>query len=402
MATTSAAANISSISKPSIHPPSKSPLFHKPNSLLPTTSKPSAAAIVAVNLSFSKSSTPTHIPLAYRSPTPNSDESDDKPREEGDPEASRLYYLGLHALQHRGQEGAGIVAVKDQPFVAGYRFGFVGLAHNGNLVNYRKLRAELEETGEQRADHYSATKGAIVTFTRSLALSLVERGIRVNAVAPGPIWTPLQVASFPDEIISKLGGTVPMNRFGETYEVATSFVFLASEELSSYFTGQVLHPYETMASGSKYPPPQHQDQQPGKEYVMNPLPQPLNPKPYNPSNKLLGKIALVTGGDSGIGRSVCLHFAMEGATVAFTYVKGIEDIDKDETIKLIKESKVPSAKDPIAISADLGYESECQRVVDEFIKEYGTIDILVNNAAVQYYSTSIEDITEERLEKTFR
>ncbi|CAN1234290.1 Glucose and ribitol dehydrogenase [Linum perenne] len=115
-----------------------------------------------------------------------------------------------------------------------------------------------------------------------------------------------------------------------------------------------------------------------------------------------GKIALVTGGDSGIGRSVCLHFAMEGATVAFTYVKGIEDIDKDETIKLIKESKVPSAKDPIAISADLGYESECQRVVDEFIKEYGTIDILVNNAAVQYYSTSIEDITEERLEKTFR
>ncbi|CAN1730189.1 Glucose and ribitol dehydrogenase [Linum perenne] len=138
-----------------------------------------------------------------------------------------------------------------------------------------------------------------------------------------------------------------------------------------------------MASGSKYPPPQHQDQQPGKEYVMNPLPQPLNPKPYNPSNKLLGKIALVTGGDSGIGRSVCLHFAMEGATVAFTYVKGIEDIDKDETIKLIKESKVPSAKDPIAISADLGYESECQRVVDEFIKEYGTIDILVNNAAVQ-------------------
>ncbi|CAN1176161.1 NADPH-dependent aldehyde reductase 1, chloroplastic [Linum perenne] len=223
MATTSAAANISSISKPSIHPPSKSPLFHKPNSLLPTTSKPSAAAIVAVNLSFSKSSTPTHIPLAYRSPTPNSDESDDKPREEGDPEASRLYYLGLHALQHRGQEGAGIVAVKDQLHQQ-HSFG-------------RGLRRE------QRADHYSATKGAIVTFTRSLALSLVERGIRVNAVAPGPIWTPLQVASFPDEIISKLGGTVPMNRFGETYEVATSFVFLASEELSSYFTGQVLHPY---------------------------------------------------------------------------------------------------------------------------------------------------------------
>ncbi|CAN1336559.1 Glucose and ribitol dehydrogenase [Linum perenne] len=115
------------------------------------------------------------------------------------------------------------------------------------------------------------------------------------------------------------------------------------------------------------------------------------------------KVALVTGGDSGIGRSVCLHFAMEGATVGFTYVAGIEDIDKEETIKLIKESSTnPSSKHPIAISADLGYESECQRVVDEFIKEYGTIDILVNNAAVQYYTNSIDDITEARLEKTFR
>ncbi|CAN0892387.1 Glucose and ribitol dehydrogenase [Linum grandiflorum] len=156
------------------------------------------------------------------------------------------------------------------------------------------------------------------------------------------------------------------------------------------------------AAEQKYPP-QHQDQQPGKEYIMTPLPLPLNPgKPYKPSNKLLGKVALVTGGDSGIGRSVCLHYALEGATVAFTYVKGIEDEDKDETIKLIKESMTPSAKDPIAIHADLGYESECQRVVDEFVKEYGTIDILVNNAAVQYFNTSIEDITEERLEKTFR
>ncbi|CAN1336558.1 Glucose and ribitol dehydrogenase [Linum perenne] len=108
------------------------------------------------------------------------------------------------------------------------------------------------------------------------------------------------------------------------------------------------------------------------------------------------KVALVTGGDSGIGRSVCLHFAMEGATVGFTYVAGIEDIDKEES------STNPSSKHPIAISADLGYESECQRVVDEFIKEYGTIDILVNNAAVQYYTNSIDDITEARLEKTFR
>ncbi|CAI0466271.1 unnamed protein product [Linum tenue] len=111
-----------------------------------------------------------------------------------------------------------------------------------------------------------------------------------------------------------------------------------------------------------------------------------------------GKVALVTGGDSGIGRSVCLHFAMEGATVGFTYVKGIEDVDKDETIKLIKQLKPPSSKDPIAIQADLGYESECQRVVDE----YGRIDILVNNAAEQHLSHSMDDVTESRLERVFR
>ncbi|CAN1160939.1 Glucose and ribitol dehydrogenase [Linum perenne] len=152
--------------------------------------------------------------------------------------------------------------------------------------------------------------------------------------------------------------------------------------------------------GSKFPP-QHQPQQPGKEYLMHPLPQPLNPS-YNPSNKLLGKVALVTGGDSGIGRSICLHFAMEGATVGFTYVKGIEDIDKNETIRWIKKLKLPCARDPVAIHADLGYESECQRVVEQFINEYKTIDILVNNAAVQYYTYSIDDITEARLENTFR
>ncbi|CAL1396852.1 unnamed protein product [Linum trigynum] len=93
---------------------------------------------------------------------------------------------------------------------------------------------------------------------------------------------------------------------------------------------------------------------------------------------------------------------MEGATVGFTYVKGIEDVDKDETVKLIKQLKTPSSKDPIAIQADLGYESECQRVVDEFVREYETIDILVNNAAVQYYTNSMDDITESRLENVFR
>lgn len=88
---------------------------------------------------------------------------------------------------------------------------------------------------------YASTKGAIVSFTRSLSANLVDKGIRVNAVAPGPIWTPLIVSSFDAEKVSKFGSESPMKRAGEPVEVATSYLFLASED-ASYITGQVLHP----------------------------------------------------------------------------------------------------------------------------------------------------------------
>lgn len=88
---------------------------------------------------------------------------------------------------------------------------------------------------------YSATKGAIVAFTRSLAGNLVKRGIRVNGVAPGPIWTPLIPSTFPEEKVEKFGEDVPMGRPGQPEEVAPSYVFLASDD-ASYFAGQILHP----------------------------------------------------------------------------------------------------------------------------------------------------------------
>jgi len=88
---------------------------------------------------------------------------------------------------------------------------------------------------------YASTKGAIVSFTRSLSANLAEKGIRVNAVAPGPIWTPLIVSSFDPKKVAKHGSDVPLKRPGEPAEVAPSYLFLASDD-AIYITGQVLHP----------------------------------------------------------------------------------------------------------------------------------------------------------------
>jgi NAD(P)-dependent dehydrogenase (short-subunit alcohol dehydrogenase family) len=88
---------------------------------------------------------------------------------------------------------------------------------------------------------YASTKGAIVSFTRSLSANLVKKGIRVNGVAPGPIWTPLIVSSFKGKRVAEFGSDVPMGRAGEPAEVAPSYLFLASDD-AGYITGQFIHP----------------------------------------------------------------------------------------------------------------------------------------------------------------
>lgn len=111
------------------------------------------------------------------------------------------------------------------------------LKTGASIINTASVNAY---KGHKQLVDYTSTKGAIIAFTRSIALQLAEKGIRVNAVAPGPIWTPL-IPSTMHKGLDEFGQEVPMKRAGQPAEVAPSFVFLASED-SSYFTGQCLHP----------------------------------------------------------------------------------------------------------------------------------------------------------------
>jgi NAD(P)-dependent dehydrogenase (short-subunit alcohol dehydrogenase family) len=112
------------------------------------------------------------------------------------------------------------------------------LKEGSSIINTTSVNAY---RGNESLMDYSATKGAIVSFTRSLSQSLIKKGIRVNAVAPGPVWTPLIPASFNDEKVSKFGKDTPMERAAQPVEIAPCYVFLASQE-GAFITGQVLHP----------------------------------------------------------------------------------------------------------------------------------------------------------------
>ncbi|MBZ9635749.1 SDR family oxidoreductase [Clostridium sp. FP1] len=142
-------------------------------------------------------------------------------------------------------------------------------------------------------------------------------------------------------------------------------------------------------------PEQTQDKQPGLEALMNPRPIFENSNCVG-SSKLMNKIALITGGDSGIGKAVALSYAREGADIAIIYLD--EHEDALETKKLIEKK----GRKCILIPGDIGEYNFCNQAVTKTINELGKIDILVNNAAEQHPQNSIEDITVEQLEKTFK
>lgn len=138
-----------------------------------------------------------------------------------------------------------------------------------------------------------------------------------------------------------------------------------------------------------------QQKQPGDEYKMRPRPQ-SKASGYKAAGKLEKKVAIITGGDSGIGRAVAVAFAKEGADLAIVYLN--EHIDAEETVKLVEKE----GRSCLSIMGDIGREDLCQQVVDQVVKKFGRIDVLVNNAAVQFPQESITDITRDQLEETFR
>ena len=142
-------------------------------------------------------------------------------------------------------------------------------------------------------------------------------------------------------------------------------------------------------------PAQHQNQQPGIEAEMSPRPDSAG-KSYKGSGKLKGKVALITGGDSGIGRAVAVAYAKEGAKLVIAYLN--EHEDAQETQKLVEAE----GGECITLAGDVGTSQFCRQMIEKAISSFGKLDILVNNAAQQYPQKSIEDISEEQLEKTFR
>lgn len=142
-------------------------------------------------------------------------------------------------------------------------------------------------------------------------------------------------------------------------------------------------------------PPQEQDRQPGIESEMEPRPR-AEDRDYRGSGKLAGKVALITGGDSGIGRAVAYAFAAEGADVSIVY------LDEHEDARETRQRVETRGRRCLLIAGDVGDESFCREAVQRTVRELGRLDVVVNNAAEQHQQESLEDISADQLERTFR
>jgi NAD(P)-dependent dehydrogenase (short-subunit alcohol dehydrogenase family) len=146
----------------------------------------------------------------------------------------------------------------------------------------------------------------------------------------------------------------------------------------------------------KSPMPAQHQRKPGKEHKLDPRPRYEAPE-YTGAGKLKEKVALITGGDSGIGRAVAVLFAREGADVAFTFLKE-EKQDAEETKRAIEAE----GQRAYPLSGDVRDPKVCKKLVEQTVEEFGKLDILVNNAAFQQHQETIEDVTEEQWDRTFK
>src|SRR4051812_4307636 len=148
----------------------------------------------------------------------------------------------------------------------------------------------------------------------------------------------------------------------------------------------------------KGPKPPHtttHQEYPGTEAEMDPRPD-YGEESYKGTGKLAGKAAVITGGDSGIGRAVALAFAREGADVLISYLS--EESDAKETVRVVEAA----GRKCVAVAGDIQDEDHCRVIVDRAVKEFGKVDILVNNAAFQMTRESIEDISTEEFDRTLK
>ncbi len=143
-------------------------------------------------------------------------------------------------------------------------------------------------------------------------------------------------------------------------------------------------------------PPQQQDRRPGLETGMTPRPK-ADDKRHKGTGKLAGKVAIITGGDSGIGRAVAISFAREGAKVVVSYLD--EHEDAKETKRVVENEDGGTC---LLVAGDVGQEAHCRSIVERTMKELGRIDVVVNNAAEQHPVESLEKLSAEQIERTFR